>query len=526
MTPRHTTARRAYAALLRVLVPAWLRHRAGDEMRATFDARLEAAATPRERWGEIARELGGLLRVAVVARVESARPARAARHAIHSDREGRLVLDGLRQDLAFAFRAMRRDRAVAALAVLTLAIGVGASTAMFSVVDAVLLRPLPFERPERIVFVGPTIEEWRNDPSLHAMWQRGRFSPPELRAWLGAQRSFEAAGGYTVGSARMPNGAGSERVPVAQATAGVWAALRVHPALGRLPRDDEPDSVAVVTHAFWRARLGADPAAVGRDLRLNDRPVRVVGVLPADFALVGVDADVWRPLPVPRGDASLRNHFLLAVGRLRDGVALAAAEHETAGLLRATVAGDAKHVTHGAHLVSPVQQATEKLRVPLLILAGASLVLLVAACANVALLLLGAGAERTRELAVRRALGARKRRVVRQLLVESIVLGVAGAAVGLLVAAGAVQLLVAVMPDGVPRIGDVGVDLRTFGVAALLAAATGVVVGCFPALALSRVDATHALRAGASTAGTGRLQRGIVVAGSRSRPCCSSAQGC
>jgi putative ABC transport system permease protein len=399
------SADRLYAALLRLLVPAWLRRRVGDEMRATCAERLAAAGSPRERRRELARELAGLVRVAVVARVE--RP-------VHLPQERPPVLDGLRQDLAFALRALRRRRAVAALATATLAVGVGASTAMFSVIDGVLLRPLPFERPEQIVLATPTIEEWKSNPSLRGSWQDGRFSPPELRAWLATQRSFEAAGGYTSGSARVPNGAGSELIPVARATAGLWAALRVRPLLGRLPTDDERDSVAVVSHAYWRAHLGGDSGAVGRDLRLDDRPVRVIGVLPLTFALVGMDADVWRPLALPPGDEDLGIRHMRAVGRQRDGTTLARAGQEMTRVLRGADAAEPRHLTHGAYLVSPVALATR--------------------------------------------------------------------------------------------------DLRTFGVAALLAAATGVLVGCFPALSLSRVDAAESLRSRVAASRTGRLQRGVVVA--------------
>jgi putative ABC transport system permease protein len=514
VTPPRATpwAHRLYALLLRLLVPAWLRDRAGDEMRATLAARLDAARSSREWWRELARELGGLAYVAVAARAASARRSHAPARRVHHPADRRWsMLDVIRQDLAFAARSMRRRRGVALLAILTLALGVGASTAMFSVVDSVLLRPLPFEEPERIVMVNPTIEEWKDHPSLHDSWRDGRFSPPELHDWLARQRSFEAAGGYTATSARVPSGDGSERIPIAAATAGLWKALRVQPLLGRLPTDDEPEQVAVLSHRFWRTRMGGDPAAVGRDILLNDRPVRVIGVLPPEFALVGVEAEVWQRIVVTGTNDNLTNHFLEAVGRLREGVTVAQAEQETTRLLRATSGGDAGHVTHGAFVVSPVQQATEEIRVPLLVLAAASLLLLLAACANVALLLLGAGAERVRELAVRQALGARKARVALQLLVESLVLGIAGAAAGVLVAAGAVRALVAIMPEGVPRVGDVGVDLRTFGVAGLLAVATGVLVGCFPAFSLSRGDAAEALRAGATTLARGRLQRAVVV---------------
>ena len=420
------------------------------------------------------------------------------------------MLDTIRQDLGFAIRSMRRNGGVAALAVVTLALGIGASTAMFSVIDSVLLQPLPFERPEEIVLVNPTIEEWKNHPSLHASWRQGRFSSPELAVWLAEQRSFEAAGGYMTTTARLPSGMGSEQVPVALATTGVFAALGVRPMLGRLPEDREMEPAVLLTHDFWRSRHGSDSSIVGRDIRLNDEPVRVIGVLPPHFELVGVDADLWRPLAVD-GRSGLRNHFLKALGRLRAGATREQAAQEMSRLLTGVTGADAGHDTHGANIVSPVQQATERARTPLLILAAAAALLLLAACANVALLLLGAGADRVRELAVRQALGARRARIALQLLVESVVLSIAGAGAGMLVATGAVRLVVRLAPDGVPRLGDVGVDLRTFGFAALAAVVTGVLVGCFPAFSLSRIDAAESLRAGASELGRGRLQRGIVV---------------
>ena len=421
------------------------------------------------------------------------------------------MLDSIRQDLGFAFRSMRRERGVATLAILTLALGVGASSAMFGVIDSVLLRPLPFDRPERVVFVNPTVEEWKEHPSLGAIWREGRFSPPELQTWLAQQRSFQAAGGYQTTSARVPSGAGSERIPIARVTPGFWSALGMAPLHGTLPTGEETEPVVVVGHRFWRLRLGGDPSAVGRDIQLNERPVRVIAVMPPEFSLVGVDAELWQPLRVSNDGDARGNHFLNVVGRLRDDVTIARAEAETGRLLRGVAEGDAGHVTHGAYIVSPVTLATETVRTPLLVLASASVVLLLAACASVALLLLGAGADRVRELAVRQALGARKRRIALQLLVESVVLGVAGAMAGIVVAGVAVRVLVSIMPDGMPRAHEVGVDLRTFGVAALLAVATGVLVGCFPAVSLTSVDAGEALRAGATTPGRGRMQRAIVA---------------
>lgn len=510
MRPRRSgPASRIYRAML-YLLPVWLRDRAGDEMLETFEARIAASRGTGERAREIALELLGLLRVAVVAHVLETPPAFTP--ALQHAHTGSSMLDTLGRDLRFALRSMRRDRATALLAVLTLALGVGTSSAMFSMIDSVLLRPLPFVKPEQIVLVNPTIEEWRNHPTLHHSWRNGNFSAPELAAWLEGQRSFQAAGGYARTSARVPSGEGSERVPIVHATTGVFEALGVRPLYGRLPDAVEPEPVVVLTHSYFRTRHGADPSILGRDIRINERPVRVIGVLPPEFQLVGVEAELWRPLTVNASAEGLGNHSFLALGRLREDVAVAQAEQELARLVAGPSEGVAGHVTHGGNIISPVKQATERVRGPLLILASASLILLLAACANVALLLVGAGADRVRELAVRQALGAPKSRIALQLLVESVVIAVLGAAAGLLVAVATVRFLVALSPDGIPRMDGVGIDLRTFGFAALLAVVTGVLVGCFPALSLTWVDAAAALRAGAATPGRGRLQRAIVVA--------------
>jgi predicted permease len=499
-------ARRVFAIARFVALPQWLDDRVGQELQETFEERLAAATSPAGRFREVVRELAGLFRVAIAARIGRMHGSGAKR-----DPGGwSTTYDHFRQDLRFAWRSMRRNRVVSTLAIVTLAAGVGASTAMFSVIDTVLLRPLPFEHPEQIVFVTPTIVEWKESQSLHDAWQHGRFSAPEARAWIAGQRSFEAAGAYFLGTARVPHGAGSERVGTAAVSHGVWDALRVKPMLGRLPSLNEQDAIAVVTYTYWQSTLGGDSAAVGRALQLDGHPMQVVGVLPKSFEVVGMNADIWLQLPL--NGQGLGNHSLLALGRLREGVTVAQAEDETTRLLRGVDAVEPKHVTHTAYVVSPVQEATESVRAPLLVLAISATVLLLAACANVALLLLGVGADRARELAVRQALGAHKRRIAEQLFVESGALSVIGAAVGLLVARVGVRLLIAITPAGTPRIEQAGVDTHTFAVATLLALATGALVGCAPAFSFSRVEAAESLRVGATTAGTGRLQRGIVMA--------------
>jgi predicted permease len=504
---RARAAARCFSALRRVVVPRWLDERAGDELQRTFEERLAEIGSPSAWWYELAREICGLVFAGVTARFTRRRP----RIAGPLGRAGQAMrFDSVASDLRFALRSMRRNRVVTALAVLTLAAGVGASTAMYSVVDAVLLRPLPFDHPEQIVMVNPTVVNWRDTPSLRDAWQYGRFSTVEARAWLDRQRSFQAAGAYAISSARVALGRGSERVATAETTPGVWVALGVRPMLGRLPGPNETDSVAVVTYAYWRSHLGGDSAAIGRTIRLDDYPTRVIGVLPKDFDIVGIDADIWLPLSLA-GDA-LDNHDLLAMGRLREGVTIARAGDELTRILHGVDAVDPKHDRHTAHIVSPVREATDAVRTPLFVLSIAAAVLLIAACASVALLLLGVGADRARELAVRQALGARRRRIVVQLLIESMALGAVGAAAGVLVALLGIKLLIAKTPPGIPRIDHAGIDLHSFAITALLALATGVLVGLVPAMSLSRVDAGETLRAGATAASTGKLQRGIVAA--------------
>ncbi|HXT14946.1 MAG TPA: ADOP family duplicated permease [Gemmatimonadaceae bacterium] len=489
--PRPTGERiasRLYGIARYLVLPEWLDERMGDDLQTTFEERMASTRSMLGWCVELSHEIAGLLRAGLTAR---------------------FTLDHVSHDVRFALRAMRRHRAVSTLAVLTLAVGVGASTSMYSVIDSVLLEPLPFDHPEQIVMVNPTIVDWRNNPSLSSAWQHGRFSPPEVRAWMAQQHSFQAAGAYFQTSARLLLGTGSESVPIVGVSDGFWTTLRARPAIGRLPSKNEDDSVAVVTHAFWQSHLGGDSAAIGRSLRVDDHALRVIGVLPKDFELIGVGGDLWLPLDLHGPE--LGNHSLKAIARLRDGETVAHAADEMTRILRGVDAVDAKHPVHTAYIVSPVSEATSAVRGPLWVLMTAAGVLLLAACASVALLLLGSGADRARELAVRQALGANKRRIVGQLLAESITLSAAGAVAGLAVAAASIRVLVATTRAGVPRIQHAAVDLHSFALAALLALATGVLAGCVPAFSLSRVDAGESLRAGATTVRTGRLQRAIVV---------------
>jgi putative ABC transport system permease protein len=419
--------------------------------------------------------------------------------------------ESVAQDLKFAIRSMRRGPSGALLAILTLGLGIGASTGMFSVVDAVLLRPLPFERPEQVMWISPTIEEWRGHPSLDAEWERGRFSPPEAFQWIEQQQSFQDAGAYAVSNVRVATEGGAETVASVLAMPSLFTALRVRAAVGRLFDAEEPEPVVVITHAYWQKRHGADPAVIGSDIIINDRPRRVIGVLPRNFAVPDVDAELWTPLTISAASGGISNHMLDMIGRLRDGVTMEAAQSEAATILAGITSSIPGHVTHKARVVPPLDRVTGSVRTPLLVLMSAAMLLLLAACANVALLLLGAGAARVREFAMRGALGASRQRIARQLLVESLLLSGAGALAGLIFAIVITQLFVFLIPADLPRVDTAAIDLRTFGFATMLGMTTGLLAGALPALSLSRTKASLALRAGATTPGGGKLQQGVVV---------------
>jgi putative ABC transport system permease protein len=496
-------ARLIYRACLRVL-PLWLRDRAGEQMLSSFDARMAETRGLMRRARLLVHEVAGLTHAAAAARVQDDL-------ALGSEPEKRWSMpDALIQDVRYSLRSMRRSTAVSLLAIATLALGVGTSTAMYTVIDGVLMKPMPFPDPDRVVFVYPTIHEWKDNPSLHDSWQRGRFSDPELRQWKRTQTSFVSAAGFYASSVRVPSGPGAERIPAGYATVELYETLGVEPLYGRFPKATDTDPVVVLTYDYWQTRHGGDAGIVGRDIILNDKPERVIGILPRDFEIVGVPADVWRTIRADNEQAD--NHSLRAIARLKDGVTVEQAEQESSTLLHGMSAALPDHITHTASIVSPLAEATKGIRAPLLILATATLLLLLAACANVALLLLGAGADRVRELAVRGALGARQSRLAMQLFVESIVLTCAGAAAGLLVATGLLRLLLYIAPEGVPRLEHIGVNPRTYIYTAVVAILSGVAVGCFPAFSLSRVRAVSALRSGATAPGRGRLQVALVVA--------------
>ncbi|HSR41062.1 MAG TPA: ABC transporter permease, partial [Longimicrobiales bacterium] len=450
-----------------LLLPRDLRHRIGPDVLDTVAERAARADGPWDRTFLAAHEVGGVVRTAVRARRPDAWTRRTAPDRAREASTSFLdrTMDHLRADVAFALRTLARRPALMGLAALSLALGIGASTAMFGVVDSVLLRPLSFDEPEELVSIYPTNPEFRGHPTMGEFADRGTFSLPEV-FWLAEnQTTLEAFGAYIDYSGATLSGDDGppERIEILRATPGLLPALGVGPVRGRLlSGDDDPRDGArsvLLTEAFWSARFGSDPEVVGSTVRLNDESWTVVGILPDRVEDATSTVDAWVLMTGTSSEGNWGNHNVSgALGRLAQGVDPGTARAELERLL-GSVPAEGAH-DHGASVFASLQDRTRTVRPALLVLIGAAFLLLVVGCGNVAALLLGAGIEREREIAVRGALGAGRGRLTRQLLTESLVLAGLGAAGGLLLTALITEGLLFLAPPGIPRIADAALDGR------------------------------------------------------------------
>jgi putative ABC transport system permease protein len=418
------------------------------------------------------------------------------------------------RDLRLAFRSLRRSTAFAAAAVLSLGLGLGASAAILGVVRAVLLRPLPFREPERLVLV--------QHHTLRDETTRFEVSYPDYAEWRRRVRSLSslAAVPSTVGRMVWEEGGVGEPVNGAPVASELFGVLGVEPALGRTftPEEDRigAERVVVLGNGVWRRRFGGDPRVVGRRVRLDGRPHTVVGVMPPGFEYPR-GAEVWVAL-VPAVDSLAQNEqiqFLDVVGRLAPGATVAQAAAELDGIVdQVTNPRLTPELAIGAHVTPLEEELTGAARAPLLgLLAAAALVLLVA-CANVANLLLARAAERRSELALRRALGAGGARLVRELLAEGVVLAAAGAVLGIVLGEAALRTLLASAPLDLYRGADAGVDAAAGVLVGLLALGAALAVAAAPALSAARAHPAEALAGAGRTGGTRRertLARAFVA---------------
>lgn len=424
-------------------------------------------------------------------------------------------LDQARQDLRFTFRTLTRHPGFTLMAVCTLALGIGANTAVFSVVNGVMLRPLPFAQADRLVQLYGTSPL---SPAGGAM--------RDVRTYAEQSRSFEAMAAYEVSARYLSGGDMPERTMTVQAQPSFFPVLNAAPLSGRTFGPDDPATVVVLSETFWRDRLNSDPSVIGRALRLDDRDYTVIGVMPERFQFpyragsvlsgVGTETrtDLWMPLDPPLGP---RSQIGNVIARLRPGVSATAAEAELV-TIAARLAIQYPESNRGRSVrVVPLAVAVVPpiIRRPLLLLLGATGLLLVLACSNVASLWLVRLTLRGREVALRRALGAGRLRLVRQFVIESAVLALAGGLAGLGLAWWGVTSVMQLAATALPRAQDVGLDWRVFLFVLAICSIVSLGLGLPPILSFGRRDARSILQESGSTSTMGRhsrrLRDGMVV---------------
>ncbi|MGH9798646.1 MAG: ABC transporter permease, partial [Candidatus Polarisedimenticolia bacterium] len=402
-------------------------------------------------------------------------------------------MTGFGLELRHALRGLRRSPGFAVAAVLTLGIGIGANAAIFSVVNGVLLRPLPFPDDDRLVWV------WGRSPSR----EDSNLSFPDLADYREQVRGFERLSAVATFTPLVNLTAGDrpEQIPGALVAAGFFETLGVRPALGRgLGSGDERVALpgtAVLSHALWRRRFGADPAIVGRAVGIDGRAVIVVGVMPPGFRFPP-EAEIWQPAPALAAGMQVRRaHFMGGIGRLRRGVSLQEAQAETAAVAaRLAERHPDSNSGWSVRLVPLRETIVGDTRPALLLLMAAVGFVLLIACANVANLLLARGAARARELSIRAALGAGRGRLLGQALTESGLLAIGGGALGLLLAAWGVDALKTLAPADLPRLEEVTLDGAILGFALLASLLAAALAGLPFALQAARADLHGALREG------------------------------
>jgi len=434
-------------------------------------------------------------------------------------------MTGILQDLRFAFRQLRKGPGFAVIAIMTIALGIGATTAMFSVVNGVLLRPLPFREPDRLMAIGEY--DTRNGTSGNAMGTVSYANMADVRA---RNHSFEYLAAYDWREATLTGLHEPLHVNMAHVNAGLFGLLGVQPLLGRgfQPDEDQPGHyVAIVSYKLWRTHMNGDANVLGRNITLNGRSYSVVGVMPSgfQFPITADTRDVWltfsRDAEVDNpGDTPVisqrGNHSYQAISRLKPGVTLAQATADLTSIAQALAKEyPGSNAYSGFAAMPELESLIGDTRAPLLILFAAVGLVLLIACANVANLLLVRSGGRAQEIGVRAALGAARSRLIRQLVTESVLLSFVGALLGIGTASWMLQAVLRFYPANLPRADQVGIDPRVLLFSAGLAIVTGILFGLAPALQVSSPNVAVTMRDGGRRTTTGigttRLRSGLVI---------------
>ncbi|HEX5736626.1 MAG TPA: ABC transporter permease [Blastocatellia bacterium] len=423
-------------------------------------------------------------------------------------------MESLIQDVRYSIRALIAKPGFAAVAVITLALGIGANTAIFSVVNSVLIRQMPYDEADRIMSIGPVFQDKGQGP--------GYNSYPNFADWRDQNRTFERMAAYRSRGVVLTGGGEAERVAGARVSSDFFPTLRVQPLLGRTFTADEekpasPNTV-VLSYELWQRRMGGDPRILEQVVTLDGRSYAVIGVLPEgfEFPLLG-KTDVWASVSLDGQSLQERGAQMYGViGRLKPNVAREEAQTEISTIVgRLAAQYPEQNKENPVAVVGLQEQLVGAVRPALLILLGAVGFVLLIACANVANLLLVRASLREKEMAIRAALGASRARLIRQLLTESLLLATASAAVGLLLALWGIDLLVAAGPDNIPRLDEIRIDGNALLFTICVTMLTGLTFGLAPALQASKLDLNQSLKEGARSSSAasarGRLRKALVV---------------
>ena len=425
-------------------------------------------------------------------------------------------MDTLIQDLRYGIRMMFKNRGFTVIAILTLALGIGANTAIFSVVDAVLLRSLPYPDADRLVMLWSTMQSQGVPTSGSSL--------PDYREWRDKNQVFDGLAGFYYGDFNLSGeNQEPERVQGALITPNFFSVLGVAPAIGRgfLPEEEQfgRHRVVLLSYGLWERRYGGDPEIAGRAINLSGEPYTVAGVMPRAMPFLDntPQVELWRPISFAPGDNmdSRNNNFVYLVGRLKPGVQIEQAQSDASTIARNIGAAFPENIGVGAQVVPLGEQLTGDTRTGLLVLLGAVGFVLLVACVNVANLLLARAAHREKELAVRASLGASRGRLIRQLMMESVPLGLLGGGAGLLLAMWGVDAIVSLLPATVPRFNTIGIDSHVLLFTLSVSLLTISIFGWLPAFQATRSDVREALSDSGRSVTAGRRRsrlRDMLVA--------------